>query len=275
MSKIKQDPSLNATTLAELQSLRAENEQLRRASLSQGNNKNTLFAQIEEHREQRRLDALEEELEEDPWCRTRRQKLVCVHVMSFVVGLAAFMYGLYLIVFAAGLRSGNTFIPLIFSVVGGLFFVDGSRRIRRDMETGRCPGQRDIKKENIDPQDSDDDAEVGLINGTNYDGDDFHSSLVRMGVSKNNNNGGNRNNGRRQTKTKRQSRIEAEAALKLIQAREEYENALDSSASEEVEEEEEEFSSEERNLSEIRSSKVPFQETLDPIIPTHLYQTEF
>eukprot|EP00943_MAST-04B_sp_MAST-4B-sp1_P008404 g8404.t1 len=106
------------------------------------------------------------------------------------------------------------------------------------METGRCPGQRDTKLINRDPMDNDDGAELGLINGSVYDGDDFHSSIVRMGVSKNNNNNSNR--GRRVTKTKRQSRIEAEAALKLIKAREEYENALDSSEEEEETSEEEE-----------------------------------
>eukprot|EP00943_MAST-04B_sp_MAST-4B-sp1_P008405 g8405.t1 len=126
MATVKQEPQFNAATLAELESLRAENQQLRRASLSSAK-KNTLFAQIEEHREQRRMDALEEEMDEDPWCKTRRQKLVCVHLMSFLIGLGCFMYGLYLIVFAAGLRSGNTFVPLLFSVLGGLFFVDGSR----------------------------------------------------------------------------------------------------------------------------------------------------
>lgn len=229
MATVKQEPQFNAATLAELQALRAENQQLRRASLS--SNKNTLFAQIENHREQRKMDALEEEMDEDPWCKTRRQKLVCVHVLSFIIGLGAFMYGLYLIVFAAGLRSGNTFIPLLFSVLGGLFFVDGTRRLRRDMETGRCPGQRDIKRINRDPMDVDDDVEIGLINGSSYDGDDFHSSIARMGNSINGNNNSNR--GRRATKTKRQSRIEAEAALKLIKAREEYENRLDSSESEE------------------------------------------
>ena len=110
----RQQVQLNATALAELQSLRAENEKLRRASLSSSND--SFFAQVEEHRRQRRIDELEEDLEEDPWCKTRRQKLVGVHVLSFMTGLSCFMYGLYLIVFEAGLRRGNTFVPLVFSV---------------------------------------------------------------------------------------------------------------------------------------------------------------
>ena len=251
----RKDVQLNATALAELQSLRVENERLRRASLSSSND--SFFAKVEEHRRQRRIDELEEDLEEDPWCKTRRQKLVGVHVISFITGLSCFMYGLYLIVFEAGLRGGNTFVPLVFSVLGGLLFVDGGRRLKRDAETGRCPGQRDVRGDENITKDEDEEVGKGLMAmDTSYDGDDFHSSLVRLGVSKQHSGDGNSSTktvGR--VKSKRQSRLEAEAALKLMHAREEYEDQLDSSASE-TDDDLDDDTDTERQTQEVRRRKI-------------------
>ena len=51
----------------------------------------SLVNQIENHRRKRDEEQMENELEVPPSCKTRRQKMVGVHVIVFLIGLAIFL----------------------------------------------------------------------------------------------------------------------------------------------------------------------------------------
>ena len=79
----------------------------------------SLVSKIEDHRNRREQDEREQELETPPSCKTRRQKLVGVHVMVFLIGLAIFLFGIAEMIYESSFRSGNTFMPLLFAILGG------------------------------------------------------------------------------------------------------------------------------------------------------------
>ena len=82
----------------------------------------SLVSQIENHRRKREEEQMENELEVPPSCKTRRQKMVGVHVIVFLIGLAIFLFGIAEMIYASSFRRGNTFLPLLFAIVGGCKF---------------------------------------------------------------------------------------------------------------------------------------------------------